>query len=98
MLELLTCSRGHFWERCDKASAAPPTCPECGGPAEALPLLDLAPEPASAPPASAVPPAPTRLFDSQGRPVVAGYEILEDLRRALTGVRLYRAKQAIVNR
>jgi hypothetical protein len=30
--------------------------------------------------------------------VVAGYEILEDLGRSLTGVALYRARQAVVNR
>src|SRR5262249_38485450 len=44
------------------------------------------------------PPAPLPLRDKDGRPLVAGYEILQDLGKGPTGVRLYRARQLLVNR
>jgi hypothetical protein len=101
MLKLLTCPRGHFYERPDEDAHAP--CPECGAPPDTLPLLDLVPEgpPAAAPPADdSGPPqaAADDLFDPRGRPVVAGYEILEDLGRGPTGVRRFSARQTVVRR
>ena len=94
---LLPCPRGHFWEQPEGADGA--ACPECGAPPETLPLLDLAPEapktPLLPPPASTIEPA---LFDGDGRPIVRGYEILEDLGRSSAGVRRYLAKQLVVNR
>jgi hypothetical protein len=102
MLKLLTCARGHFWESADEPGSAgasgQPSCPECGAPADSLPLLDLAPAeqaPSLPPP---VVPAELALFDADDRPNVAGFEILEDLGRSPTGVRLYRARQQTVNR
>jgi serine/threonine protein kinase len=102
MLELLTCPRGHFWERTGEGPAGA-ACPECGAPPETLPLLPgaLGPATAASPRAELPPPAPPvepPLFDDAGCPVVTGYEVLEDLGRSPTGVRLYRAKQTIVNR
>ena len=48
------------------------------------------------------PPAPTPLpppyQDKAGKPVVIGYEVLEDLGRTSTGVMQYRAKQTVLNR
>src|SRR5437763_1258226 len=44
MLKLLTCVRGHFWESPDEPTPERPvSCPECGAPADTLPLFDLAP-------------------------------------------------------
>jgi serine/threonine protein kinase len=97
MLVLLTCPRGHFWEQPGGADGA--VCPECGAPPEALPLLDLAPEAPRTPvPPQTVASIEAALFDGAGRPVVRGYEILEDLGRTSAGVRRYLAKQFVVNR
>jgi hypothetical protein len=95
MLKLLTCTQGHFWEKPN--DDAPEVCPVCGRAADTLPLLDLLPGEES-PPASAEPPSPPPLRDKEGRPVVAGYEILHDLGTGPTGVHLYRARQLLVNR
>jgi serine/threonine protein kinase len=100
MLKLQSCSQGHFWEKpvADGAEeASPDTCPVCGRAAETMPLLDLAPSEAT-PGVAAAPPPPPPLRDKDGRPVVAGYEILEDLGTQPTGVRFYRARQLLVNR
>jgi hypothetical protein len=99
MLKLLTCVHGHFWEAVvgDGAPEPPPPCPECGAPADGLPVLDFAPSETAvtiAPPPPGAPP----LFDPSGRPVVAGYEILEPLGKGPTGVYRYRARQAVINR
>jgi serine/threonine protein kinase len=100
MLKLLTCAQGHYWEKPveDDADGRVEVCPVCGQSAETMPLLDLAPsetEPAVPPPEHAAPPP---LRDKNGRPVVAGYEILQDLGKGPTGVSLYRARQLLVNR
>jgi len=101
MVKLLTCSRGHFWESAgeeDGSSVREPFCPVCGAIAETLPLLDLAPT--ELPPAPLVPrdsaPCPPR--DNKGRPVVSGYEILEELGKGPTGVWRYRARQTLTGR
>ncbi len=97
MLKLLTCARGHFWESPDEPTperAIP--CPECGAPADTLPLLDLAPAETPLPPP--VVPLALELFNEAGTPNVAGFEITEDLGRSVTGVRLYRARQHVINR
>jgi hypothetical protein len=96
MLELLNCPHGHFWEQSDGQSAH--VCPECGAPVEALPLLDLAPDVVAAPQPPPVPTVVPNLFDAAGLPVLDGYEVLEDLGRTANGVRLYRARQTVVNR
>lgn len=92
MLRLLTCGHGHFWESADATR-----CPQCGAEAESLPVLDLQPDPPAAPP-----PVPSSaqelLFDPEGRPVIAGYEILEDLGKGPTGMRLYKARHKVINR
>lgn len=90
MLKLLTCSGGHFWEA--EGDGAP--CPECGGAAEALLEPDLAPVAVFSNPERKEPPPPV----ANGRPVIAGYDILEDLGPTPAGFRLYRAKQHLVNR
>jgi serine/threonine protein kinase len=99
MTRLLSCARGHFWEVSEAGDdAAPPAalCPECGTPAETLPLLDLVPSDAPvSPPASAEPtPAP----EGKGPPVISGYEVTEVVGRGPSGMMIYKAKQAIVNR
>jgi hypothetical protein len=96
MLKLLNCPRGHFWEQPDEEGAV--ACPECGAPAETLPLLDLASEAAPAPLPPPVPPVVPDLFDGDSRPILDGYVILADLGRTPAGVRLYRARQKVVNR
>ncbi|HWG45628.1 MAG TPA: serine/threonine-protein kinase [Gemmataceae bacterium] len=99
MLKLLTCPQGHYWEKQieDGASGLHTVCPVCGQAAEMEPLLDLTPsEPPSTPPSEPPPPPPLR--DKDGRPVIAGYEILQDLGKSPTGVHLYRARQLLVNR
>src|SRR5262245_31750404 len=102
MLKLLTCAGNHFWEAPDSNGETPTpqeVCPVCGAPAESLPLLDLAPSAAPGRQADvAPPPAPLPLRDESGRPLIAGYEILEGLGRGPTGVALYRARQAVVSR
>ncbi|HEY7426274.1 MAG TPA: serine/threonine-protein kinase [Gemmataceae bacterium] len=99
MLKLLTCPQGHYWEKPieDGADGQPEVCPVCGQTAETMPLLDLAPTEV-APPSPAGPPAPLPLRDKNGWPVVAGYELLQDLGKGPTGVHLYRARQLLVNR
>jgi serine/threonine protein kinase len=98
-LRLLNCARGHFWEAPVGADGGvrDMTCPTCGAPADVLPLLDL--EAADVPlPPPAPTPIPPPYQDRAGKPVVAGYEILEDLGRSTGGVFLYRAKQIVINR
>src|SRR5437868_4022681 len=90
MLKLLTCPRGHWWESDEEASV----CPQCGAPAGAPPGPDLAP---SEPLPPAVEPAAPPLV-AEGKPVVPGYEVLEELGRGRTGLRLYRARQLLCNR
>src|SRR5262245_40432066 len=91
MLQLLTCSQGHFWESTDQEAS--PRCPECGAPADPLGSPDLAPCPEPPPPPAAPPP-----IDQLGRPVIPGYEILEELPRDATGFRRFRAKQPLIGR
>src|SRR5260370_13169737 len=109
MLKLLTCSQGHFWEVEETEANGDSTheinflprqvCPSCGSAAASIPDLDLAPSEAptaaAAPPAA--PPLPPPLRDAEGRPVVAGYEILDAKGRTPRGVLVYRATQAFVN-
>ncbi len=98
MLKLLNCPQGHYWE---KASAngedVSETCPTCGRAAESLPSFDLAPSEETVP-EPIEPPSPPPLRDASGRPVVAGYEMVQELGRGPTGVFLYRARQLVVNR
>jgi serine/threonine protein kinase len=97
-LKLLNCARGHFWESAVADGAARDTrCPTCGAPADEMPLLDL--EAADEPLPPPIPtPLPPPYQDKAGKPVVAGYEVLEDLGRTSTGVAQHRAKQTVVNR
>jgi hypothetical protein len=98
MLQLLTCSNGHSWETAANDEAAVHAlCPVCGEAVDLLPLLDLAPGAetiALAPVLSQAGP----LRDTSGKPVVAGFEIDDDLGRTSLGVHQYRAKQLLVNR
>jgi WD40 repeat protein len=111
MLKLLTCAQGHFWEVDEKEVNGDSSheinflprqvCPTCGSAAESIPDLDLAPTdpgPATPPPAPAAPPGPPPLRDAAGRPVVAGYEILDDGSRSPRGVLVYKARQVFINR
>jgi serine/threonine protein kinase/WD40 repeat protein len=98
-LKLRNCARGHFWESPVDANggARDTTCPTCGAPADEMPLLDL--EAADVPlPPPAPTPIPPPYQDKGGKPVVAGYEVLEDLGRTTGGVAQHRAKQTAVNR
>ncbi len=99
MLELLTCTRGHFWEVASESgiTAGAANCPQCGAPAESLPLLDFAPADEAPPPVPLAQPVAAH-FDSAGRPVLAGYDVQEPLGRALSGVALYRARQPLIPR
>lgn len=92
MLELLTCPRGHYWESPAQGDAQR-LCPECGAPAEGLPGPDLAPTVPLIPPPREPPP-----IETQGHPVVPGYEVLEELDRGPTGVRRFRARQSLLGR
>lgn len=97
MLKLHSCIRGHFWEASeDAAFEADRCCPDCGAPAEDVPLLALAP--AEPPPARPVEPIDLPLLDGDGRPVVSGFEIHADLGRSRAGIRHYRARQEITRR
>jgi hypothetical protein len=95
MPRLLSCPRGHYWE---VAGGADGTCPACGDAPQELPLPELAdgapPPPAPQPPPPGLPP----LRDGRDFPVVAGYEVHEDLGRGPTGITSYRARQAAVGR
>jgi serine/threonine protein kinase len=98
MIKLLSCGQGHFWEAEATDGESAPRCPVCGG-ADESPALDLTssePTETSIKPAEEIEPLP--LCDAKGLPAVAGYTILEDLGRASTGVRHFRARQQIVNR
>jgi eukaryotic-like serine/threonine-protein kinase len=100
MLHLLTCSKGHSWETAatdDEGAAGRTLCPVCGDAVDLLPLFDLAPS-ADAIALAPVLPQAGPLRDTAGKPVVAGFEIEEDLGRASLGVQQYRAKQLLVNR
>jgi eukaryotic-like serine/threonine-protein kinase len=99
MVKLLSCAQGHFWEAAespDGATVQQVFCPVCGGIADAVPLLNLAPDDEIVPPLK--PAAPRPLRDASGRPVIAGYEILEDLGKGPTGMLAFKARQALVNR
>lgn len=94
MLQLQSCSRGHFWE----SAEAEAVCPQCGGEAQGLPLLDLV---QTAPPPPALPQPEglaAELIDHRGRASVAGYDISEDLGRGPTGMRLYKARHKLTGR
>jgi hypothetical protein len=91
-LRLLSCVEGHFWE---SPEASPvPACPVCGGAPESLPLLAPAPSAADSGPVPVATAAAPRL----PRPVVPGYEIVEERGRTVTGVAVYVAKQELVRR
>jgi serine/threonine protein kinase len=99
MTRLLSCARGHFWEVPDPGhDTAPPValCPECGIPAETLPLLDLVPSGEAAPQPASTGPAPVRVGKSH--PVISGYEVTEVVGRGPNGMMIYKARQAVVNR
>jgi eukaryotic-like serine/threonine-protein kinase len=102
MLQLLTCSKGHSWEAAaadDGGAVGRAVCPVCGDAVDLMPLFDLAPsaEAVTTTPEPLLPQAPP-LRDTAGKPVVAGFEIQQDLGRSPLGVHLYRAKQLLVNR
>jgi len=100
MLYLLTCSKGHSWETSstdEDGAARRALCPVCGDAVDLLPLLDFVPSSDSVALAPLLPQAGP-LRDAAGRPVVAGFEIEEDLGRASFGLQQYRAKQLLVNR
>jgi serine/threonine protein kinase len=95
MPRLLVCSQGHYWEAAD-TSGPVGICPKCGDAAETLPLLDL--DAAGVPLPAVAPAAPLPLRDPAGLPVIAGYEVLEDLGRNAAGINRYRARQIAINR
>src|SRR5260370_35192271 len=111
MLKLLTCGQGHFWEVEEKEANGDSThevnflprqvCPTCGSAAEGVPDFDLAPSdappPSAAPPPAAPSPPPPPLRDADGRPVVAGSEILNDQGRTPRGVPVFRAPQVLAH-
>jgi hypothetical protein len=91
--KLMSCSEGHFWETPEDGPS--PVCPVCGGPPESLPLLASAISEhrgadAKAPAQHGAVPA--------GRPVVPGYEIVEERGRSAAGVAIFLAKQELVPR
>jgi eukaryotic-like serine/threonine-protein kinase len=99
MVKLLSCSHGHYWESAASAEGAavePSFCPTCGGIADAIPLLNLAPTEEAVQPPKPAKPLPVR--DASGRPVIAGYDILDDLGKGPTGVLAFKARQALINR
>ena len=95
MFKLLGCAQGHFWEAADADSS--PVCPVCGAAPDTfgpdLAASDILPP--SAPPSE---PTPVPLLDARNRPVVAGYEILDEQGRSPTGVLIYKARQVLINR
>jgi serine/threonine protein kinase len=96
MLKLLACPQGHFWE-----TAADGSCPVCGCPPEDLPLPALSEDGRqglTVAEAESPPPGPPPLRDGRGFPVVAGYEVQQELGRGPTGVARYRARQVAVGR
>ncbi len=98
-LKLLNCARGHFWESTVAADGSPRSaaCPTCGAPADVLPLLDL--QTADGPLPPPVPtPLPPPYQDKAGKPVVGGYEVLDDLGKGTAGLGQHRARQIVVNR
>jgi eukaryotic-like serine/threonine-protein kinase len=100
LFKLMSCSEGHFWETSESGPAT--LCPVCGGTPESWPLVGPPPDDGSsgeipvATLAPASPPAPKPTFSR--RPVVPGYEILEDRGRTPAGVAVYLAKQELVPR
>ena len=99
MTRLLSCARGHFWEvpdPGDEAAAPASLCPECGTPAETLPLLDLVPTAAPVSPTASPESTPPRA--EKGAPLISGYDVTEVMGRGPNGMMIYKAKQAIVNR
>jgi hypothetical protein len=90
MPKLLSCAEGHFWEA--QGGDRAPACPVCGGAPESLPLLSSPDDVPAATPTPAAPPGPPR------RPVIPGYEIVDDRGRTPTGVAVYLAKQELVPR
>ena len=99
MLQLLTCAKGHSWEAAADGAVVHAVCPVCGDGVDLLPLLELAPsaDAVTTAPEPVLPQAPP-LRDAAGKPVVAGFDLQEDLGRTPLGVRLFRAKQLLVNR
>jgi serine/threonine-protein kinase len=102
MLKLLTCAQGHYWEKPieEAPDNSPDLCPVCGQAAETMPWLDLVPTEAesSVKGRSVEPPTQPPLRDQDGKPIVAGYEILSDLGKGPTDVHLYRARHLLINR
>jgi serine/threonine protein kinase len=98
MLKLLNCAQGHYWEQANGGDeGAAEVCPKCGCAAESMPMFDLAPSQEIVP-ATAEPPPPLPLRDAEGRPIIAGYEIVQALGVGPTGVSFFRARQIVVNR
>jgi serine/threonine protein kinase len=95
MLKLHSCTQGHFWESADNPDGVAPTCPECGAPADSLPLLDPVAAEAVIPAATF---AQQPLTDAKGWPVIAGYQIQSELDRGPMGVRQFQARQNLLNR
>jgi hypothetical protein len=100
MLKLLACAQGHYWEKPIEGDADESliVCPVCGLTADMMPLLDLAPTAAEPTVKKLGDEKTPPLRDKDGRPIIAGYEILADLGKSPTGVHLYRARQVLVNR
>src|SRR5262245_9612336 len=94
MLQLQSCSRGHFWE----SAEAEAVCPQCGEEALGLPLLDLVQTEPVVPPLAQPENLAAELLDPRGRANVAGYDTPQDLGRGPTGMRLYRARHKLTGR
>src|SRR6516162_553761 len=99
MLKLLSCAKGHHWETTaddEGVDVGQVFCPVCGGIADTVPVLDLAPT--DAPAEEILDAVPVGWRDARGRPVVSGYEILEERGKTRLGVACYKARQVLVNR